>query len=273
MNKISRPVRLEYTNIIKKYGKGKKAKAILNDINLKLEGGECTLITGKNGCGKSTLLRIMGGLLKPDSGMINTGLHTLNWNKYRKAVGNDVMYLYQEPYMFDGTVRENLGYALDNKQNTQIIDKALKWAELEHRSDTQAKCLSGGERQRVALAQAWIKQPAVLLLDEPTANMDTEHRLRTESFLSTFIDSGTALYIASHDPNHFHRIMNHRLVIKDGYISDFNESDLNESEHTGSNNDQDVGVLTGESLLQSNKNVTLFPQNKTLNFSSQDNKQ
>ncbi len=263
MNKISRPVRLEYTNIVKKYGKGKKTKAILNDINLKLKGGECTLITGKNGCGKSTLLRIMGGLLKPDSGLINTGLHTMNWNKYRKVIGNEVMYLYQEPYMFDGSVRKNLSYALDKKQNTQIIDNALKWAELEHRSDTQAKCLSGGERQRVALAQAWIKQPAVLLLDEPTANMDTKHRRRTETLLSTFIDSGTALYIASHDPNHFHRIMNHRLVIEDGYISKYDEMEYNEGE----------GVLVDESLLQSSENVTLFPKNKTKNFSSQDNKQ
>ena len=160
--------------------------------------------------------------------------------------------------MFDGSVRQNLGYALDRKQNTQIIDSALKWAELEHRSDTQAKCLSGGERQRVALAQAWIKQPAVLLLDEPTANMDTEHRRRTETLLSTFIDSGTALYIASHDPNHFHRIMNHRLVLEDGYISDYNE---------------DEEIIIDETLLQSNENVTMFPKEKTKNFSPQDIKQ
>jgi tungstate transport system ATP-binding protein len=267
MNKISRPVRLEYTNIVKTYGKGKNTKAILNDISLSLKGGECTLITGKNACGKSTQLRIMGGLLKPDSGLINTGLHNLNWNKYRKALGNDVMYFYQEPYMFDGTVRQNLTYALDKKQNKDIIDNALKWAELEHRCDTQAKCLSGGERQRVALAQAWIKQPAVLLLDEPTANMDTEHRLRTETFLSTFIDSGTALYIASHDPNHFHRIMNHRLLIEDGYVSEFEET-----KSTDTVNDQNDDTLFNDSLLQSNKNVTLFPNNKSTNFSSQDNK-
>ncbi len=258
MNKISRPVRLEYTNIVKTYGKGKKKQTILSDINLQLKGGECTLITGKNGCGKSTLLRIIAGLLKPDSCLVNTGLHTVNWNNYRKAIGNDVMYFYQEPYMFDGTVRQNLNYALDKKQNTQLIDSALQWAELEHRSNTQAKCLSGGERQRVALAQAWIKQPAVLLLDEPTANMDTENRLKTETFLSTFIDSGTALYIASHDPKHFHRIMNHRLLIKEGHISKFNESDSPKSE-----NEQDIDNVTHASLLQSSENVTLFSKIKS----------
>lgn len=259
MNNIFRPVRLEYINIVKRYGKGKKAKAIINNINLDLKGGECTLITGQNGCGKSTLLRIMGGLLKPDSGLINTGLNSISWKRYRKEIGNDVMYLYQEPYMFDGTVRQNLKYAQDKKQHAGIIDKALKWAELEHRSDTQAKCLSGGERQRVALAQAWIKQPAVLLLDEPTANMDTEHRRRTEKLLSTFIDSGTALYIASHDPNHFHSIMNHRLVIQDGYISNYHESIHQEN-----------GVLFDCSLLESNENITLFPKNKINSLSSRD---
>jgi len=246
MNKISRPVRLEYNHIVKKYGKGKQTKSILQDVSLKMIGGECTLITGKNGCGKSTLLRILGGLLKPDSGLINTGLMSMSWKKYRQTIRNDVMYLYQEPYMFDGTVKQNLGYALNKNQPYKVIDEALAWAELEHRGDTQAKCLSGGERQRVALAQAWIKQPAVLLLDEPTANMDTDSRKRTETLLSTFKSSGTALYIASHDPNHFHQIMDNRLLLEDGYI-------------------QDANTLKPHSIDNSsdlNKNVTIFPQRK-----------
>ena len=246
MNKISRPVRLEYNHIVKKYGKGKQTKSILQDVSLKMIGGECTLITGKNGSGKSTLLRILGGLLKPDSGLINTGLMSVSWKKYRQAIRNDVMYLYQEPYMFDGTVKQNLGYALNKNQPHKIIDEALAWAELEHRGDTQAKCLSGGERQRVALAQAWIKQPAILLLDEPTANMDTNSRKRTETLLSTFKSSGTALYIASHDPNHFHQIMDNRLLLEDGYIQDANTTKSHSID-----NSSDL-----------NKNVTIFPQRK-----------
>jgi len=247
MNNISRPVRLQYKNIVKKYGKGKKNKSILKDVNLELIGGECTLITGKNGSGKSTLLRILGGLLKPDSGTIDTGLISMSWRKYRKVIRQDVMYLYQEPYMFDGTVRQNLAYALNKNQSKEDISDALKWAKLENRSDTQAKCLSGGERQRVALAQAWLKQPAVLLLDEPTANMDTKSRNRTEELLATFKESGTALYIASHDPNHFHQIMDKRLLLKNGYIIDANKADLD---------------LIKNSSKQS-ENITVFPQRKS----------
>ena len=219
MTKITRPVHLHYKNIVKSYGKGKHSKLILNNIDLAIKGGECTLITGKNGSGKSTLLRIIGGLLAPNKAIIETGLTTINWKTYRKQINNEVIYLYQEPYMFDGTVRKNLSYALHKDQPKEAVDQALKWAELEHRANTQAKLLSGGEKQRVALAQAWLKQPAVLLLDEPTANMDTNSRTRTEDLLSTFKDSDTALFIASHDPNHFHRIMNHRLLLEAGSIT------------------------------------------------------
>jgi len=241
MTKITRPVNLSYKNIVKTYGKTRYRKLILSDVELNIKGGECTLVTGKNGSGKSTLLRIIGGLLKPNKATIETGLLNLNWNKYRKLIANDVMYLYQEPYMFDGTVRKNLSYALKNTQAEEAVDQAIQWAKLEHRSNTQAKFLSGGERQRVALAQAWLKQPAILLLDEPTANMDTNSRQRTEELLSTFKDSGIALFIASHDPNHFHRIMNHRLLLDEGRIS---QCDLNLLENNKLENESDSDNIT-----------------------------
>ena len=252
MTNITRPVNLQYKNIVKTYGKGKHSKLILNNVELAIKGGECTLVTGKNGSGKSTLLRIIGGLLAPNKATIEIGSTTLSWTKYRKLIENEVMYLYQEPYMFDGTVRKNLSYALHKDQPKEAVDQALKWAELEHRSNTQAKCLSGGERQRVALAQAWLKQPAVLLLDEPTANMDTKSRRRTEELLSTFKETGTALYIASHDPNHFHRIMNHRLLLEEGRAVN-----------------DDADLLSDSNLLNANEtegftdNIAHFPEQKT----------
>ena len=245
MTNITRPVHLQLTHIVKYYGKGRQRKLILNNVAVDIKGGECTLITGKNGGGKSTLLKIISGLLSPNKASIETGLLSLNWKQYRKFIKDEVMYLHQEPYMFDGTVRKNLSYALPKNQADEAIDQALKWAKLEHRANTQAKCLSGGEKQRVALAQAWLKQPAVLLLDEPTANMDTKSRQRTEDLLLSFKESNIALFIASHDPNHFHRIMNHRLLLKEGQIAQADYNLLDDS-------------------LQQNKNKVDEPKNNII---------
>ena len=265
MTDITRPVDLHFKNIVKYYGKGsgkgKHSKLILSDVDINIKGGECTLITGKNGSGKSTLLRIIGGLLAPNKATIETGLLTLNWNKYLKLINNEIIYLYQEPYMFDGTVRKNLSYALRKDQPKEAVDQALEWAELEHRSNTQAKVLSGGERQRVALAQAWLKQPAVLLLDEPTANMDTKSRRRTEDLLSTFKESNTALFIASHDPNHFHRIMNHRLLLDEGRITQADvgliKNDLLKKDLLNSSSENNQGIEAYKM-----DNITVLPQRK-----------
>ncbi len=228
---------IQFTQIHKSYTKKslsfisrkKNSGLILNNIEIELKGGECVLLTGKNGSGKSTLLRILAGLLKPDSAFINTGLESLSWKKANKLIRQHIMYLYQEPYMFDGSVRRNLAYAVHGEKSNYQITQALKWANLEHRADTSAKCLSGGERQRVALAQAWLKQPSVLLLDEPTANMDEESRRLTEDLLSKFKESGTALLIASHDINHFHHTMDKRLLLEDGLIMEMNNNDENSS--------------------------------------------
>ncbi len=244
---INKQTHIQFTDIVKTFGKKKRHKLILDHVDIELKGGELILLTGKNGSGKSTLLRIMAGLLKPDAGFINTGLETLTWKKYRKALRQQIMYLYQEPYMFDGSVYRNLSYALNDQKQSYRIKQALTWAGLTAQAEMSAKCLSGGERQRVALAQAWLKQPSVLLLDEPTANMDDASRIRTEELLLQFKESGTALFIASHDLNHFQQSMNRRLLLEDGKITDSNRKQKMEMETDSNTN-----------------NVTLFPAKDTL---------
>ena len=229
MNNLEHSIHLRFTEITKTVGKRKNRRTILDKVDIELKSGECTLISGKNGSGKSTLLRIMAGLLKPDSAYINTGLESKPWNKIRKVIQHQVMYLYQEPYMFDGSVRQNLAYAanstqFNNKLAKERISDALAWAGLTKYSETQAKCLSGGEKQRVALAQAWLKKAPILLLDEPTANMDNDARERTEELLSSLKKSGTALFIASHDPNHFRQITDKRLLLENAMIQTIHDS-------------------------------------------------
>ncbi len=236
---------VRFANIVKSYGRRKDFKTILKNINIELNAGQCTLISGENGSGKSTLLRILAGLLKPEFAQVNMGFGDISWKKSRKVIHQHIMYLYQEPYMFDGSVSQNLAYALKNK-SPEKINKALQWAGLEQHASTQAKCLSGGQKQRVALAQAWLKQPSILLLDEPTANMDENSRQSTEQLLKTFKETGTALLIASHDIHHFERIMDNRLLLKNGVLT---EIDPLES-------------LKINPLDRRNANIALFPKKK-----------
>ena len=223
---------IRYIDIIKRYGRGRRARTILDKASVELRAGECTLLSGKNGSGKSTLLRIMAGLLRPTSARINTGLESRSWEKHRPTIRRQVMYLYQEPYMFDGTVYHNLRHAQAGKNNPEIIQQALQWADLVEHTDTQARCLSGGEKQRVALAQAWLKQPSILLLDEPTANMDDQARLRTDKLLCNLKNRGTALLIASHDHYHFNQTMDKRLLLQQGKIIDL---DADKNSNIGEN--------------------------------------
>lgn len=209
---------LHFRQIHQYHGK----RPILNGLALRLSQGECCLLTGDNGAGKTTLLRILGGFDQPKQFEADTGFSLLNWSQYRKRLRDSVLYLHQQPYLFEGSVRDNLHYALpravDKAQRQERIRQALHWAGLEHLADTAAKTLSGGEYQRVALARAWLRQPRILLLDEPTANMDKDARLRTIQLLRQLRDDGMALLIASHDPDYFSSLVNQHLHLQDGIL-------------------------------------------------------
>jgi tungstate transport system ATP-binding protein len=204
---------------------------VLSDIELTLHRGECTLMSGANGAGKTTLLRILAGLEKPDCSRIRmtTGA-TGSWRRCRGDLHKRILYLHQQPYMFDGSVRYNLGYALpkglDKPSRRRMIDQAIEWAGLHHLTDTPAKSLSGGERQRVSLARARLRNPQILLLDEPTANLDQEARERTLDLLKSFKEQGIALLLASHDPLHFCSLIDRHLHLFEGRLVMIEDSKL-----------------------------------------------
>ena len=211
-------INIEFSNISKHY----RRRIILEGVNFKLKKGQCTLLRGTDGSGKTTLLRIMAGLEKPDAGTINTGLGEIKWRSYRRALQAKIMYLHQHPYMFDASVRQNIAYALPHgysaAERDNYIDEALHWADLEALAGVSATTLSGGESQRVALARAWLRAPAVLLLDEPMANMDQESRLRTHTLLRQLKSEGMAIVLTSHDEIQFQTLTDRQLLLKDGKI-------------------------------------------------------
>lgn len=209
---------IRFTGIHKYFRK----RHILKGAELYLQGGKCTLLSGINGAGKSTLLRICAGLEKPDQGNVDTGLGSQSWKRYRHTLHSKTVYLHQHPYMFDGTVQQNLAYALPRNmsrlERKQHVAEAVQWAKLESIADNPAKPMSGGERQRIAIARAWLRAPAIMLLDEPTANMDRETRWRTIQLLHSLKDQGIALLIASHDPEHFSNLVDEWLELRHGKI-------------------------------------------------------
>ena len=185
------------------------------------------LICGDNGSGKSTLLRIMAGLLKPDLGQVAIADEQgfKQWPKQINMIRSEVMYLHQMPYLFDGTVERNLSYAvnreLSEEQKGKRITEVLQWAGLEALADIPAKKLSGGEKQRVAIARACLRKTKILLLDEPTANLDQTSRSKTIELLASLKKTGVSLVIACHEYQEFLEVSDGILQLKKGILNKF----------------------------------------------------
>ncbi len=159
-------------NLQKDYG----PRVVLSIDSLEVRRGEILAIVGPSGAGKSTLLRLLNFLEFPTKGWIE-------FDGLRFDVGNDiplemrrrVTTVFQRPMLLDRSVWENVAYGLrlrGEKNSRQAIQAALEQVGLEAMSNQRARRLSGGEAQRVALARAIVLHPDVLLLDEPTANLD-----------------------------------------------------------------------------------------------------
>ena len=195
---------IEYSHIRQRFGE----REILRDTSLCLPDSGVVLLSGKNGSGKSTLLRIMSGLLKPDAGEVMLNGHRRPLKHAGRDLLSQVMYLHQAPYLFTGSVRKNLAYALggDRSDVDQRIARALDWVGLAHLATEQARTLSGGERQRVALARALLRRPRVLLLDEPTAHLDAAANAQISSLLIELRAYTETMLITSHEPGFLERL-------------------------------------------------------------------
>ncbi len=212
-------IRIDFRAITKRFGKCR----VLENIALTLASQQCILITGENGSGKTTLLRILSGLEKPNQCDVSIDRSSSeSWARMRKHLLAKVMYLHQQPYLFDGTLRDNLEYAAKLNPNiinrAEAVTKAARWAGLEAIESQSANSLSGGQQQRVALARARLRNPQVMLLDEPTANLDSESRDRTMRMLREFLDNGVAIVIVTHDPDNFSDLATEHLHLLDHRI-------------------------------------------------------
>jgi len=144
---------------------------------LVLTGHQRIWLKGPNGVGKTTLMKVLAGLARPTRGKVRLdGAPSRRWRRDGSPLGQ-VVYLHQSPYLFDGSVWDNLAYGLNHlalsvNERDERIREALSLARLDHLTERPAQVLSGGERQRVAVARALVLDPPLVLADEPTGNLD-----------------------------------------------------------------------------------------------------
>ncbi|MFO1272787.1 MAG: ABC transporter ATP-binding protein [Rubrivivax sp.] len=160
----------------KVYRTGEVDVVALRDVSLEIGRGEFVVLLGPSGSGKSTLLNILGGLDVPSSGEVRFGDHLLSGaseadlTRYRREHVGFVFQFYN--LIPSLTVRENVALVTDIAAHPMDIDEAIGLVGLANRRDHFPAQLSGGEQQRVAIARAIVKQPEVLLCDEPTGALD-----------------------------------------------------------------------------------------------------
>jgi len=179
----------------------------LSDVTLDVEKGEFVFLTGPSGAGKSTLLKLIFCAEAPTSGQIllfgknvaRVGPAEIPW--VRRSIG----VVFQDFKLLpDRTVAENVALplevrALPDREVRRRARALLRSVGLEHRADKFPPSLSGGEQQRVAVARALAGDPAVLLADEPTGNLDAERTLEVMELLASANARGTTVLIATHD--------------------------------------------------------------------------
>lgn len=150
-------------------------RTVLNIASLQIRPGEVCAIVGPSGAGKSTLLRLLTFLERPSSGTLKYQNQLVNNQWPDLAARRQVTLVFQRPQLLHRSVAANVAYGLKlrgNKKTDELITAVLKQVGLLELAGANAHTLSGGEMQRVALARALILKPQVLLLDEPTANLD-----------------------------------------------------------------------------------------------------
>lgn len=191
----------------------------LNSLSLNLEGGKIIVLLGVNGAGKTTLMRIMAGLDNADSGQLLFNGQSIDC----KALRQVATLVFQKSAMFSTNVYDNLAYGLKIRKvpKDQIkikVAESLQAVRLAGFEKRKAKKTSGGEQQRLALARAFLLEPKVLLLDEPTANLDPNSSTIIEKAIVAKKSPDRIIVMATHNLTQAKRIADEIVHIYNGQI-------------------------------------------------------
>jgi tungstate transport system ATP-binding protein len=215
-------VHLQISEIKKSY----RSINALNSISLSMEGGKIIVLLGVNGAGKTTLMRILAGLEHAASGQIIFNHQKMDSKKLRQVS----TLVFQKTAMFTMNVYDNLAFGLKirkvpKEDIAKRVPEALQAVRLSKFEKRRAKKLSGGEQQRIALARAFLLDSQVLLLDEPTANLDPNSATIIEKAIIDKKSSQRIIIMATHNLNQARRMADEIVHIHNGEVVEVGKSE------------------------------------------------
>jgi cell division transport system ATP-binding protein len=214
---------IEAHHVSKAHARGVYA---LRDLSLRIDKGDFVFLTGPSGAGKSTLLRLLLRQDVPSEGQLMVGgrnLATLTPRQvqsYRRSLG----FVFQDFKLLPAkTVIENISFVprvlgMAESQQQRRTFQVLKWVGLQHRMSAFPLELSGGEQQRIAIARALVNDPAIILADEPTGNLDPDLSLEIMNLFREINARGTTVVVATHDRELIRRVGRRAVTLDHGQI-------------------------------------------------------
>lgn len=217
---------IELTNITRKFITQDMTTTAVDNINLSINQGDYVAITGPSGCGKSTLLSILGLMDRASSGsyLLNgIDVNKLNSDQLAEVRNKEIGFIFQSFNLIDElTVWENVALPLYYSASKgagakKAAVEALEKVEMRHRLNHFPTQLSGGQQQRVAIARALVMSPSILLIDEPTGNLDSHNGDIVMAMLNDLNNQGTTLCMVTHDARYANQAKR-RIDLFDGKV-------------------------------------------------------
>jgi cell division transport system ATP-binding protein len=214
---------IETRRLSKVYSRGLYA---LRDLTLNVEKAEFVFLTGPSGAGKSTFLRLLLMQERPTEGEVFVNGHNLSMlsrreiQEYRRGIG----FVFQDFKLIPSrTVLENISFVpevlgVPAAHQRRRAFQVLKWVGLQHRMNAYPKDLSGGEQQRIAIARALVNDPALLIADEPTGNLDPDLSLEIMNLLREINAGGTTVLVATHDRELIRLVGRRTITLDQGHV-------------------------------------------------------